>query len=189
MATITDPSHFVGGITLPNIDITGPEYSLISDYIDKYEPEYLEKIFGYAMYKDFEQGLIDNTAIYTAIRDGGEYTDIFGRLQKWEGFVSGKNPIANYIYGKYVRDNSVNITGVGATVSVVENGTRVSPHIKLVMAWNEMVKRNNKLHDYLYANQELYPNYVGLIYPPYIYIDSTIMDNQFLFKYSNTLGI
>lgn len=189
MATITDPSHFVGGITLPNIDITGPEYSIITDYIDKYEPEYLEKIFGYALYKDFEQGLIDNTAIYTAIRDGAEYVDIFGRTQKWMGFVSGKNPIANYIYTKYVRDNSVNISGVGATVSAVENGTRISPHIKLVMAWNEMVKYNNRLHDYLYANKEIYPSYIGLVYMPFIYTDSTIMDNQFMFKFLNTFGI
>lgn len=188
MSNITDHSHFVRSIALPSLDTTGPEHSLLEDYITQYETEYLQRIFGQTFYTQFIDGIDSLNAIYLDIRDGKEYTDIFGRVQKWDGFVSGTNPIANYVFCKYVRDESISLRGVGATVSAVENGTRVSPQFKLLPAWNAMVKWNKKLHDFLYANMETYPDYVGLVYPP-DYASEYLMDNQLLFKYQNSFGI
>lgn len=151
-------------ISLPNaVPSTGnAEATRIQSFITKYEPIFLKTILGMDLYTLFIAGLDANTAIYEAIRDGGTYDDIYGITQEWEGFVSGNNPIANFIYWYYQKSNASITTGIGETNASVENGTRTSPNQKMVESWNEMVDYNNMLHGYLYANSSIYPTYIGV---------------------------
>ena len=77
----------------------------ISNYIEKFEPEYLNKVLGYELNKEFIAGLEEETPLqkWLDLRDGAEYADCNGRLQKWTGFVNAikDSPIAFYVFWKF----------------------------------------------------------------------------------------
>jgi hypothetical protein len=153
-------------IILPNaVPSTGNvEATVIQADIEQFEPMYLKKIFGKEFYDLFIAGLDADTAIYTDIRDGGDYVDIYGITQEWQGFGVGHNPIACYTYYNILDNNETITTGVGELKPNIENGVRASNFMKQVVAWNTMVEFNEKLHGYLYANRESYPTYIGINY-------------------------
>lgn len=186
MSQITQLNHFAGNIYLPNTtNQLSVEGAKATAFILKYEPEYLQYILGYELYDLFEDGLLANTTIYKNIRDGVTYTDVWtGRTEKWYGFATvGTNPIANYIYYQLLKNNAQQTTGIGQVNTVAENATRVSPEIPMCSAWNEMVDFNIKLYGFLYANQDIYPSWIGNDY----YARSQEFVN--LFRKINTFGI
>jgi hypothetical protein len=163
MPNLTTYSQFTGNIYLPNSAPTYAEGTALATAITKYEAQYLKAIFGYEFYTLFIAGLVATTQKYEDIRDGTTYTDTAGYTQEWQGFLTaGRNPIANYIYFYHRRDTITATDGIGEQSSAVENGSRVSPNYKMTQAWNEMVEWNCKLHDFLVANDDLYPEYVYL---------------------------
>lgn len=188
MSNITQASHFNGLLRLPNIGTAGIDYDLLNDYISKYEAIFLSSIFGYSMYQEFIENYDETDSPYYDLKNGAEYEDVAGNIQNWSGFVSGSNPIANYVYTKFIAEQSIIITSVGAVSNQAENATRVSINAKLVYAWNEMVRFNCRLHDYLFANRDDFPDYVGFVYAPNVQ-GVPLSDNQILFKYTNTLGL
>jgi hypothetical protein len=160
MANITTYSQFKGSIYLPNTAPTYAEGTALALAITKYEHRYLKQFFGYEFYTLFQAGILATTQIYEDIRDGSTYVDTAGYTQEWEGFMtSERNPIANYIYFYHRRDIITSTDGIGEQSSAVENGSRVSPNYKMTQAWNEMVDMNKKLHDFLVANEDIYPTY------------------------------
>ena len=172
MALATLYTHFgYDPIVIPNrvpstTTVENAEATKLQAFIAKYEPQFVKAILGQELYDLYIEGIDAETAIYESIRDGGTYDDVYGVVQKWEGFTAGMNPIANYIYWYYQKSNASSTTGVGETNASVENGTRTSPNQKMVEAWSEMVDMNRKLHGYLYANREDYPTWIGLTYLP-----------------------
>lgn len=194
--SLTALNHFDhGAIMLPNTDAGSTEGIALQADIDVYEPQYLELILGYATAKQFSEGLDADDAACIALRDGAEYTDTSGELQKWQGFTTkGKNPIANYVYW-FVRTDSASQTfSIGESTASVENGARTSPRQKMVSAWNAMVDMNVKLHEYLYANQANFPDYVGLDsviqnLPVSLDTKMRIVKRQSLFTKINAWGI
>lgn len=161
MSNITTVNQFTGSLYLPNVEVaTRAEAIRLTEAIAKYEPMYLKTLLGYELYTLFTQGLIDLTQIYEDIRDGGTYEDTSGNTQEWEGFTDeGKNPIANFIYFYHRRDIATDTQGTGEYEAATENGSRFSPMNKCVEAWNEMVDMNKKLHAFLIANEDTYPEY------------------------------
>lgn len=192
MALITTYEHFVKyPIFVPNaIPSDGnTDATVLQNHISKFEPEYLKAIFGQELYDLFIDGIDNLTSKYLTLRDGGTYTDVFGITQKWEGFVSGNNPIANYIYCKHLRSVNPTFTSAGVQAQNIANGEKMNPSSMLVAAWNDMVKMNWQLHGYLYANQSLFSEYIGLNYPPDTHLYSTFPDNLPLFVKINQFGI
>jgi hypothetical protein len=177
MPIITTISHFVGDIMLPNTAITNPEGIVLDADITRYEPEMLKALLGYELYTLFEAGVINDTAKYLLIKNGSEFTDSNDRLQKWDGFVLNKNPIANYIFYWNRRNAATSTTGNGETATAVENGSRVSSNQKMVTAWNRMVDLNRKLHAFLVANEDDYTEYAGFSYP-YWYSDCPLWESE-----------
>lgn len=123
----------------------------LTELISKYEPEYLKAILGYACWKAFDAGLTASTARWVALRDGDEYTDASGVLRKWDGFKNDelKSPIANYVYYYWLRKNGTTTTVSGEKESKTEKSVNVSSVHKQVRAWNEMVRMNGRLVDFL----------------------------------------
>jgi len=103
--SLIDASYFVGEIEIPN-STDQPVAERIALFIQKYEPLFLQKLFGYALYKEFVAGIM---VIPPATPDikwinllyGAEYTDFRGELQKWKGLIVTDTPIFN-IAGGYV---------------------------------------------------------------------------------------
>lgn len=168
MALFTSHTHFTyEPCYIPNAaPSTGnSEADRVAQMISQYEPMYLRYILGYPLYESLVNGVGDGD-IYDDIKNGVEFVDSYSLSQKWDGFVAGNNPIALYTYYHYMRANASTTFGIGESVAEIENARRVSPYFKMKTAWNEMVNLNWMLHEFLYANKDVYPDYIGLKYPP-----------------------
>lgn len=178
MATI-DTSYFYGELSIAQISQVEIAASL-QIIIDSREDELLLKLLGYELYKAYKAGVTGSTQKYLDIRDGKEYTDTSGNLTKWVGlkFAIGnakKSLIANYVYYHYLADNASFTTGSGEKKT--DLAINVSPEMKMIRAWNEMVNWNIDLHQFLMANISTYPEY-----------EKVCIDKE-LFIYQNRFGL
>lgn len=113
-------------------------------FIDKYEPEYLHKVLGLALFDAYTAGIIAEDPIYIALRDGGTYIS-YAELRRYEGLKPG---IINYVYYHYIRNHVTYTTGTGEKAI---NNPVDSTH-KQVRAWNDMVEHNRGLYWYALGN-------------------------------------
>lgn len=163
MANIIDSTYFYGG-KLKIAQASEPSVAAaIAVSIDTYEPEFLTKLFGYAMYKAY-LAEVGADGRMQDLRDGKEYTNRYGVLDKWRGlkFVDGtgkRSMIANFVYYWWMRSNATATTGTGEKNIGSKNATSTDSVNKQVTAWNEMVKYVNQFWEYLYAKQDVFPEY------------------------------
>lgn len=90
-----------------------------------------------------------------------------------------KSLVANYVYWHWMADQATVTTGTGEKASAAANAVDASPARKMVRAWNQMVKWNLELVEFLLSNPADYPefqNYYSRI-------------PRELLKYQNTFGI
>jgi len=120
----------------------------IQVYIDKHEPDILRQILGYSLYKAFITGLDVATPDqkWIDLRDGSEYTDSSGDLEKYDGISI---IIADYVYYKIISNIQNNPTDSGVVSAELENAKITSPRTKLVFAWNDMVKRKCFMDEFI----------------------------------------
>lgn len=150
MANLIDKIYFIGELNIAQLSQQAVRDNL-TVVINKREPEYLEKVLGYAFYQLYKAGIIAGEQIWKDIRDGAEYVNADGFTKKWTGFANAalQSPIANYVYYWYIRDNVSFAAGTGEKVGKSDNASNTVPNIKLFRAWNEMVRMNAVLHDFL----------------------------------------
>lgn len=157
---IIDTSYFTGNINLPQTGNTEGS-AIVTEFISRYEPVYLQAVLGYSLWKAFTDGIEGSGEIdqrWENLLSGGDYT-YKGSDKRWTGFMVKPSPISQYIYYHFVRDQSTSMTLVGNVMAKTENADRVNPLLKMVDAWNEMVRLNWLLRGYLDANAETYPEY------------------------------
>lgn len=147
----------ISGLPLPGVT-AGPTNNAVlydlSSYIARYEDEYLEFALG-EMYDPFCEYL----------RSGGsgeeKWDTLKGKLviELKEGeFTMKRSPIANYVYFHYLRDHQSDATATGVKKDTDE-GTLVSPELKMVCAWNDMVSMNDALFRWIDSNRNEYPEW------------------------------
>lgn len=169
MAIISN-SYFVKNIVLPNTDQTKPEGQFYISQTALHEPQYLSDILGYKMAKDFQSAIASNptSGIWYKLWKGAEFTDSRGLLNKWEGFANSaySSPIAYYVFYQILIGIQSQTSGVGVINLAPENANLASMTRKLSNAWNEMVRLNWILHEFLDDNENDYPDYIGFDYTP-----------------------
>lgn len=156
---LIDNSYFVRGILITQIgDVNSATTSVLNDFIATYEPEFLRKALGYSFYKIMTENPTEQRFI--DLIEGKEYT-LNGVTDKWEGFKNDQklSPIANYLYVKYWQVNVQATGGLGIQVNNVEHAHTVSPAQKMTQAWSDMLYMLRKMYQFLYANQDLYPEF------------------------------
>jgi hypothetical protein len=153
--------YFEGDITIPNLGKDeGDDFEI--NYIAKYQKEYLIKVLGYAMYKDFDTALSGTPAQkWTDLLVGKDYTvDVEGETvtTRWNGLQNTEevSSIAYYVYFKWLKENYAQLTGTGVGVSSKENATNYVPNFKAVHAWNEYIKLTGNIKNYTYRSNYLY---------------------------------
>lgn len=157
---IIDTSYFFGDLYIPQVTETFVSNS-VNKYIAKYEPEFLQKIFGYEMAKSVSANN------YPAIIDGVEFQNIYqaNQLTKWVGLKvdigGGKfaSIIANYVYAKYMIDNMSYSTGSGEKVIEQATSQTVSPAAKISRAWNEITQQLPVLISLMQSDRVTYAAY------------------------------
>lgn len=169
MATI-DSTYFFGPVLIPQNSDSAVSGSL-QLFIDTKEPELLRQLLGYELHKAYTAGIAAGSpdAKWIAIRDGKEYTNRQGYLDKWRGlkFTDGtgkKSPIANYVYWHWMENEATVTTGTGEKKAANQNAVDASPAVKMVRAWNEMIDMNWELIEFLLSNQSDYPEFINYFF-------------------------
>lgn len=152
----------ISGLPLPEVT-PGPTNNAVlydlSAYIARYEDEYLELALG-EMYNPFCE--------YLRSGESGDdrWDNLKGKLAielKDSGFTLKRSPIANYVYFHYLRDHQSDATATGVKKDTDE-GTLVSPELKMVRAWNDMVSMNDALFRWIDSNRNDYPEWSYDVY-------------------------
>ena len=182
MATI-DTSYFFGNLLIAQKSDSSVSSSLVW-FIDQHEPRLLTDLLGYELYKNYLAGIAGNVQKYLYIRDGTEFTNRAGILTKWRGvkYLDGtakKSLIANYIFCRWMENETSFTTGTGEKVANNQNAINVSNGHKIIMAWNEMADMIAELCEFLLSKQTDYPEFV---------LQFSRMDRSFL-NYKNLSGI
>jgi len=149
-------ADFVNSIFLPE-SVSGST-SFGTDYIVKYQEEILIKLLGYDLYLAYEAGLeVEPTpeSKWTDLEDGSTYQINSINYRN----VGTSKIVANYVYCKWLSDNWENLSSLGVFRSKQENADYVSPENKMTSAWNEMVKYYDNVCQFIYNNQDDYPNW------------------------------
>lgn len=164
MQNIIDKSYFWG-----EIEITGmfkPEVEgELNKFIAKYQKIYLHDMFNGEFDTEIPVGVL------AMLKDEETYT----------------SPIANFVYVYWQAAKQIPQTNAGVKGLNTQNTVAISPDYKAARAWNEMVRRNGEIHEYLY-NLEGY-DYLNLIYP---YLTEYKLKNgyyPYILEYKNVFGI
>lgn len=142
-----DSSYFVGELNIPNADQQAIAERL-NLFIGKYEPDFLQKLMGYPLFKAFLAGM---NVVPPAIPDirwlnilyGAEYTDRQGQVAKWKGLIVTDNPIYNLAGGFVYRKPEYLTAGVSAGFpsgvnTVTFDGTNGTPDLR---GWTPIITR------------------------------------------------
>jgi hypothetical protein len=121
--------------SIPFAQETSPTNSF-DVYLDRCEKELLKGILGYALYKEFIAGLAVDpiAAIWTALRDGADYTDTKDKLNEYRGL---KSILIPYIYHHWTTIGIREFTGLGFVIPKSENSVSSSPAREVAGAYNE----------------------------------------------------
>lgn len=139
---LIDTTYFKADITLPASVLSGT-FADINDYIAKYEKEALIDLLGYTLYDDY----IDNPTAtrWTRFVTGYEYEVSYAgstHKVKWLGLTNTDKVslLAYYVYYQYLRYHITHTSAIGELLQRSENATKISPHQRLVNAWNKFIE-------------------------------------------------
>ena len=150
MADLIDITYFTGYRAIPNL--SRPEKSeLLESDITRLQDRFLREQFGYGFQKDMMANpMVDKYAI---ILNGGEYTDIYGYVQKFDGI---KDIIADYVYYYHVTENYISLSGAGYQAGTNENSVNVQPLTQPTKVYNMMADKLKELEKLIYTNWDNY---------------------------------
>lgn len=193
---LIDYSYFVGKINLPQTGNTDGRAD-VEAFIADYEPEYLQKVLGYSLWKAFTDGIDGSGAVdqrWTDLLDGADFS-YDGKTWRWPGFVPKPSPVAQYVYYQFLENGASDTVPAGTATGKAENATRVSPSAKMLTAWNEMIKSNVLLWNFLNANKATYPEWTadgysfGWYWYGYSWWDNHTEHRNELFTRKNSLDL
>lgn len=161
--SLINNSFFIRSLNIPNLN-DAKILERLNYFIQQYEPECLEDILGYALYKVF---LTENTDRMTWLTYGAEYVDGYGVTRNWKGLVHDQNIslIANYIYFMIQEASASQTTGSNTSIPKGESSILVSPADKMIAAWNFYSHEVFSMINYLWfkkvGNDRLYPEFTA----------------------------
>lgn len=146
---ILDTSYFYIPIEIPQIS-TDAVANTVTRMISIYEPEFLTLLLGKDLYDAFKAGLTEDPV-------PAKWTDLKNKL-----FITDPvkiSPAANYVYFKTMRQLATASTGSGEKNLVDGDSSSASSQKKVKEAWNEMVKMNEDIINWLDENEDTYPDW------------------------------
>lgn len=128
--------------------------------IERGERDVLSYAFGWEMWEDFKQYVVDGIAEntpenYLLIINGKQY-EKDGKKCFWNGLIQPETKeslLADYVYCTYRRDNETQTTGTGEKSIDTKVGNSVSSIPKVTRVWNNFIE---KLHGGFRSNPSGY---------------------------------
>jgi hypothetical protein len=138
---IVDFDIFEGEIEIGQLESPTVQGS-VKWFIERYEPVFLREQLGDKLYAEFTEGLSQEPV-----------------AEKWINLKDIiRYPAAEYIYSKYMCNESAETSGIGTVQTDADTAVRVSPWGKIVHAWNDMIDAMRDIH-YTLCNNPEYPDY------------------------------
>lgn len=163
MATLINTDFFIGSLELPGRTNAGTAENLTL-HINRYEPMFLQKALGYALWKQLEANKNEVSGVYYNLIHGEEYS-VDGTTYYWQGLANTAlliSPIANYVYYQYRKATFTRTDSVGENTPDAKNARVVSAGQKMINAWNDMVDMLYSLKHYLDNSTDDYPDWQGV---------------------------
>lgn len=160
MATIISQADFTDELTLPADGIN------VQSYIDKHEPDILDKILGVELADEFVAALADTPAQkWLDLRDGKVYDISTTKKGRYKGI---KIIITEYVFDKIIADKQSEATSSGVKSGLSENADKTSPRAKQIFAQNDMVDRIAVMDDFINVTNsdtpDTYANYLPEVF-------------------------
>ena len=159
---ITTGEYFKGEIAISNAQDNAPNSNLLGNglslnqFISRYEPDVLTRLFGYSLYKVFSEqfDISPTTGLWTLktgadtkwsdLLNGKDYT-LGGIDVKWQGLIFkdgtvndglDQSLISYYVYCKFIEDTELTHSGVGMQSELSKNSERANARSKVATAFN-----------------------------------------------------
>jgi len=166
---LTDKSYFLGLLTVPQLGQVAVLKNL-NTFIERFEPEILQAALGYDLYRalmDAVEEAAESSADpllekWDNLLNGCVFTTQMGIKKQWKGisnYTTKHSITAPAIWAEWLRDQQVQITGIGAAVPESENATRQDPSQKIATAWFYLRQDVNILWELLMARKDVYTEY------------------------------
>lgn len=156
--SLIDSTYFVFDLNLP----VGT-FSDLPGYITRFEPQILERVFGYELAKEIQE-YDSETAVepLKSLIEGAEFT-VDERLYKWKGLVNAEklSLIAYYVYYWQRRCTVTVTTAQGEKSRNTENMGSAEYGIKIMAAWDAMIEEIKNCYAFIKANEADYPTFQG----------------------------
>lgn len=140
--SLIDASYFVAELNIPNT-VDQAINERVAWTIQKYEPDFLQKLLGYPLYKAFVAGLnVTSPTVpdirWTNLLYGAEYTDWNGYAQNWKGLIVTDTPVINMTGGFVYKKPQYLIAGISPDFAVGVSTETFTDWI----GWTPIIVRN-----------------------------------------------
>ncbi len=150
--SLIDSSYFVGEYEIQNVIGTAAPVVInaakLTQFIVKYEPEYMKALLGATLYDEFIAGLAVLPTPDT------KWTDLKNKLVDTTNKLSC---IVPYVWNRYWTAEETKSSSLGQLLSKAENAQVVSSNTKLVRSWNDAMDQASDVFDWLTDNIATYP--------------------------------
>ena len=130
MDNLIDKTYFTKQLAISGLDEVDSDNEVkLNGFIEEYQDEFISRCFG-----------------------GGLTTEQIETLIPYFVFDDKCiSPFANYIYCIYMEDDSHTTTNAGVLDMSIQSTTSADYRVKVVKAWNNMVKMIQDIHNVLYS--------------------------------------
>jgi len=156
---------------IPNLDKVGGNFDI---FRADQEAVILKSLLGISLYQDFINGIAEDYPEQKWVDlNAGKTYQVDGLTYEWAGFLGRNGALVPAIYAEWLRATYDNHTGVGITVSRVENAEKISPSLRIsraqtnfknLVGWQAKngfaANFKNTLYGFLIINAVDYPNLV-----------------------------
>lgn len=167
---LINKAYFNGDISIPNMQEVDYDNGSIDDFIDNESRLLLESILGFDLFSELVayldlDGSLEPSApdkwqklVYGIAYEVGNTKRKFSGLLLNPGSTMPKSLIADYVFYRWLKQNTSQSTGVGEVALEAKNAINVNPTQKLVTVWNRFYRQVGTEH----YNRD-YPNFCGRV--------------------------
>lgn len=139
------------------------ESAKIQAYIDKYERQYLNKLLGVDLFKDFQLDLVNGIpqeAKYLDIYNEFEYDDANCAVLISDGML---DMIKGFVYFQYLKDQTNTVSVSGNVRQMGENSENVSTlNTMIYTRYNDSIRTYRTIQKYICDNNKEYLKFNGV---------------------------
>lgn len=170
---LINKTYFNGDISIPNMQEVDYDNGNIDDFIDNESRLLLESIFGFDLFSELVTYLDADGNLEPSAPDKwqnlvyGVHYEVGNTKRKFSGLLLNpestipKSLIADYVFYRWLKQNTSQSTGVGEVALEAKNAINVNPTQKLVTVWNRFYRQIGT--EYFGIDHHNHPHFCGIV--------------------------